>query len=146
MPLRRAIAVGIAVVLVALAFGMDAASRESFESDARLVATQPHLSAPLVDVRNCRRACTEYVVAVDGREIVLDNDGALHDPRIGAAVRYVVDPEDPDRAIAVGEPEDWIPDHTGDLILLVFFVAVALGTSAWVAYKFLPEDVERLRR
>ncbi|MFB0834276.1 hypothetical protein ACX8Z9_14435 [Arthrobacter halodurans] len=108
MPLRRAIAVGIAVVLVALAFGMDAASRESFESDARLVATQPHLSAPLVDVRNCGRACTEYVVAVDGREIVLDNDGALHDPRIGEAVRYVVDPEDPDRTVAVGEPENWM--------------------------------------
>lgn len=146
LPLRRASTLAIAVAFLLLALGVTVGAKESFEHNAHLVATQPHLSAPLVGIRGCGRGCTDYVIAPDGQEIVLTNADALHDARIGEDVRYVVDPADPERTVAAGEPGDWIPNPTADLGLFVLFVAIALGVSAWVACKLLPEDVAKLRK
>ncbi len=102
------------------------------------------MSAPLVDIRNCFRGCSDYVISVDGEERILGNYGALYDPQIGDEIDYVVDPTDPQWSVAVGESEYWVPNPTEDRIILLVLLAMALGASVWTVYKLLPEDLQSI--
>lgn len=144
LPRRRAAAVALALALPLLAVGILAEVKTSFASDAQLVATEPSDSAQLVEISSCYRGCTNFVLSKDGTEFPLERYEALYDPQVGDTVEFVLDPQDPRRAVAVGYPEFWEPDPGGDLLLRIVLMAMALGAAAWSAVKLLPEDLERL--
>jgi len=69
--------------------------KESFEYNAQLTRTEPHFSAPLVEIRDCGRACTDFVLSTDHGYITLGNADALRYTKLGDPVVHVIDPEDP---------------------------------------------------
>lgn len=144
LPLRRAAAVLLPLVFLLLAVFFFIGSQESFEHAAQLTRSEPHLSAPLVEIQDCGRSCTDYVLSTDGGQLTLSNSNALYGAELGDEIEYVVDPEDPDWTVAVGEPADWEPDPSSDLLLLVISIGVALWMSAWSIRKLIPEDLKRL--
>lgn len=144
LPLRRTAAVLLPLVFLLLAVLLAVGSQETFEHDAQLTRSEPHLSAPLVEIQDCGRSCTDYVLSTDGGVLTLSSSHALYDAELGDEIEYVVDPEDPEWTVAVGELADWEPDPAGDLLLLIVSIGVALWMSAWFINKLVPEDLKRL--
>ncbi|MFJ2618487.1 hypothetical protein [Glutamicibacter sp. NPDC087344] len=144
LPRRRAAAVALALALPLLAVGISSEAETSFAYDAHLVATESSASARLVEISGCHRGCSNYVLSKGGEEFPLDRYDALDDPQVGDEVDYVVDPQDPGRAVAVGYPEFWESDPDGNLLLRLVLMAMALGAAAWSAAKLVPEDLKRL--
>lgn len=143
-PLRRAVAALLTLVFLLLAVLFSVGSKEATEYDAQLTRSEPHFSAPLTAIRNCGRACTDYILSTDHGDITLGNADALHDTELGEDIEYVIDPNDPEWTIAVGEPDDWEPNPTGDIFILLIALVIALGISAWAIYKLVPEDIKRI--
>lgn len=140
---RRAAAVGVLLVLMAVAGIMGEAARSSTAETADWVLTQPHQSAQLSYVRD-RGKTHEYRIILDGAETPIDDDSALEGGHVGDAIQYVTAPDDPTWIVAVGEPGAWDPDPIGDRILTAVFRIMAGVASLLVGAKLLPEDLRRI--
>jgi hypothetical protein len=112
-------------------------------ADALAVTTQPHRDATLVDVDRWSRGGPFYTVEYGGLEYDLFNGYPL-DERIGAPVRIVFRPDDPEWALGVTEPSYWEPNPEADTFLYAVTVLVGLGFALVGAWKLLPDDRVRI--
>jgi hypothetical protein len=145
LPVRRSITVGIAVLLFVIAIGVQLGGKGSYEYNARLAATAPRLDAVISAEHWSGRGMTAYEVTVDDQTFALVNDELVEGgAEIGRTVEVVLDPEDPDVAIAVGTPTDWDRDPMEESLWLVALLACAGLIAAWIAAKLLPEDRNRV--
>jgi hypothetical protein len=118
--------------------------QESRAYYGHLVETAPRVQATVTG-RQLYRGGYEYDVSLDGRKLWVEFPEHVPDGTVvGDVVEVVVDPEDPEYAVAVGTPEDWAPGPWGETIEFWLMVTALVGLSGWAAYKLLPEDRARL--
>lgn len=137
---RRVLAAVIVVLLVVVALLVAAAERADFARAAELVRTQEQKVGVLIEVNSRGRYGTDYIIEVDGHERTLAYGEFITDETLGSAVRFVVDPEDESRPIAVGSPEDWDEEPFG-VGLTLALVTLALVLGGLVASRLVPEGL-----
>lgn len=139
LPFRRVVAAVFIVLLVAVALLIAAGERADFARAAEVVRTQKQKVGVLVEVDYRGRSGTYYMVEVDGHQRTLAYGEFITDETPGAAVRFVVDPEDESRPIAVGSPQDWDEEPFG-IGLTLALVTIALVLGGLAASRIVPED------
>lgn len=143
---RRTIAVAISLLLFSLTLGMQALVIEMFVDDGRLVATETHSTGTITAV-HVGRCGDDYDIAVDGQTRWLDYSEYVPGGVFkGKLVEVVVDPEWPERAIAVGTPSDWDRSPRIEWSWRVILLTGAVLLSLAVAALLLPEDRRRITR
>ncbi|WP_366133761.1 hypothetical protein [uncultured Citricoccus sp.] len=141
---RRGFVVGICALAALLGWGMQDGYQQSRAYYGHLVETAPRIQVTVTG-RQLYRGGYEYDVSLEGRKLWLGFPENVPDgTAVGDDVEVVVDPEDPEYAVAVGTPEDWAPDPKGEAIEFWLMVTTLVGMSGWAAYKLLPEDRARL--
>lgn len=141
---RRALTATIFLLLITVALLFAASERDDFERAAELVRTQERRIGALVEVDDRGRFGEYYIIAVDGQNRTLAYGEFIADKTPGAAVPFVVDPEDDARPIAVGSPDDWDsePANVGTTTVAL---ALALVVGYMAASEIIPEDVSKHR-
>lgn len=143
-PLRDALAVATVALamglVVVIAFMAEAETRRN----AELVETQPREQATFVEVGPAIRHGDVYYVQFRGEEVEADYGWLIRNPTPGAAVEVVQDPDDAERVIVVGTPEDWADGPQTVVLTSGFALVIGLVATAVAGIKFVPERAEPL--
>lgn len=145
LAVRRLLVLTLAAVLIAISFGLRTLVIDGFAADSVLAATEPRSTGTITAEHYQGRGNWDYDVTANGSTHWLDYYWHIPGgPHVGATVEIVVDPFDTRRALAVGEPEDWVADPLEPNLALVLALGFSGFACARAAKRWLPEDVERI--
>lgn len=136
-----------AAALVGLLFALGGVllsvhTEAEFDRAGEYVKTQEHQSGTILYGSPKFGGRCDYYVVVEGKVLLLDYSGFILDDSQHAIVEYVVDPENEERLIAVGSPEDWEdkPLSTSLAASVGGFSVRAIIMATWS--RIVPEDEE----
>ena len=143
LQVRRSLAAAITILIIGGASVLWLLGTINFAHAREAVETQPQRVAVITDIEHKYRGSDDYFIELGDERLELDYANFLDDDRVGSLATYVVDPNDEQHLIVVGERDDWHDTLARDLKLSAALCGLVLFLVGTAVHSIVPEDFEK---